>query len=417
MRIAYFTNQYPAPSHTFIRREIAALEAKGHQVRRYAIRPFPETLADPADESEAEKTSHLLLAGKPALLASCLRMFLANPRGTFRALATTFRFARAAEHRYLRHLAYLMEAMVLADWCRRDHIEHLHAHFGTNPTTVAALAREIGGTAFSFTVHGPEEFDRPENLALRQKIRRASFVVGVSSFGRGQLMRWAEPGDWKKIHVVHCGIDHRYQMNTALDVTIERRLVCVARLSEQKGHVLLVQAAAMLQSEGLNFELILVGDGPLRPLIEAEIERLSLQKTIRLAGWMSQQDVHRELLRARAMVLPSLAEGLPVVLMESMALQRPVVSTLIAGIPELVRPDNGWLVPAGDVAALAEAMRMALTADAGTLKRMGLAARQQVLERHDVSRSASLLEGLMANSAKARSQLVALNEATVGGSA
>ena len=396
MRIAYFTNQYPAPSHTFIRREIAALEARGHVISRYAIRQFRGVLKDPDDLLEAEKTRHILKAPVLRATGSLLRSFLADPVAATRACRHAFRFARASGGHYSRHLAYYLEALILADWCRKDGIDHLHVHFGTNPATVATLAHEISGLTFSFTVHGPEEFDRPENLALQEKICASSFVVAVSSYGRSQLLRWADLKDWRKVQVVRCGIDDRYlSPDAAGPQGAELRLVCIARLSEQKGHMLLLQAAAQLAAEGLRFKLVLVGDGPLKQNIEQEVGRLRLQDIVVLTGTISQEEVRGELLRARALVLPSFAEGLPVVLMESMALRRPVISTYIAGIPELVQPDNGWLVPAGDLDALAAAMREALSASDLELYRKGEAGRQRTLERHDIKGSAALLESLM----------------------
>jgi colanic acid/amylovoran biosynthesis glycosyltransferase len=396
MRIAYFTNQYPAPSHTFIRREINALEERGHHIARYAVRPFRGQLKDCDDILEAAKTKHLLASPAKAVVASLVRELAIHPASTLKALKSAFRFARASGGRFLLHLVYFGEAMVLADWCRREKIEHLHVHFGTNPATVAALAHEIGGIRFSFTVHGPEEFDRPETLALSEKIRTSSFVVAVSSYGRSQLLRWADLNDWKKIQVVRCGVDQHYLGDEmAPPHCTSPRLVCIARLSEQKGHLLLLQAAANLRAQGLTFELVLVGDGPLRSEIEREIKRLGLGQSVNLTGTITQDEVKMEILRARALVLPSFAEGLPVVLMESLALKRPVISTYIAGIPELVRPDNGWLIPAGDVDGLADAMRRALTESAGQILQMGEAGRRRTLERHDIRQSAALLEALI----------------------
>ena len=395
MRIAYFTNQYPAPSHTFIRREIIALEARGHDLHRYAIRRSSSPLIDPDDILEAGKTRHILHLGIARLSIHILRSVLKNPYGMLKAIVHAKRYADASGRTYLLHLVYLLEAAILADWCCRDQIEHLHVHFGTNPSTIAALAHQINGIKFSFTVHGPEEFDRPVNLGLEHKIHSASFTAAVSSFGRSQLMRWASPEDWTKIHVIHCGIDSWYLADEHCPPATERRFLCVARLSEQKGHFLLLEAAKILRSEGLEFKLILAGDGPLRDRLEQEVERLALCEVVTFLGTISQQDVRKEMLLAKALVLPSFAEGLPVVLMESMALRRAVISTYIAGIPELVHPDAGWLIPAGDSYSLSRAMREALSACDCELSRRGEAARRRVLERHDIQTSAALLERLI----------------------
>jgi colanic acid/amylovoran biosynthesis glycosyltransferase len=395
MRIAYFTNQYPAPSHTFIRREVTALEERGHDMHRYAIRQPLTPLVDADDILEASKTRYVSRVGLGALAIHAFRSLLLHPFGVLKAIAHTKKYADAAGRTYLIHLAYLVEAVILADWCRRDKIEHLHVHFGTNPSTIAALAHQISGIKFSFTAHGADEFDRPIGWSLGSKMREASFTVSVSSFGRGQLMRWARPEDWKKIHVIHCGIDNRYLVDDTRELAKEKRLICVARLSTEKGHVLLLEATKILRSEGHEFKLVLAGDGPLRAHLEQEVERLSLSDIVTFLGTISQEDVRKQMLLARAFVLPSFAEGLPVVLMESMALRRPAISTYVAGIPELVRTDNGWLIPAGDAYALSRAMLDALSTDDHELSQMGEAGRRRVLERHDIQTSAAQLEHLI----------------------
>jgi colanic acid/amylovoran biosynthesis glycosyltransferase len=395
MRIGYFTNQYPAPSHTFIRREILALEERGHDVVRYAVRPVPFPLVDNHDLQEAKRTRHVLRQPFKVMAASIATTLAAKPGGFLRASLAAAQFAHRAGHSYLRHLIYLAEATVLASWCRRDDIEHLHVHFGTNSATVACLARLMSDIKVSITVHGPEEFDRPERLGLKEKIALADFTVAVSSFGRSQLLRWARLQDWPKIHVIACGIDNHGLEPRDSEFPFEPRLVCIGRLSEQKGHLLLLQAVHRLVSKGLDIKLTLLGDGPLREVIERRVQELHLDHVVELTGTVSQERIEEELQRSRALVCPSFAEGLPVVLMESMALERPVIATYIAGIPELVRPDTGWLVPAGDVDALANSIEEVLRSDPLTLSRMGAAAKQRALARHDIRRSAAKLEDLI----------------------
>ncbi|UVK41464.1 glycosyltransferase [Mesorhizobium sp. AR10] len=392
MRIAYLTNQYPATSHTFIRREIAALEANGHSVLRYAVRRAPQILNDPADVEELAKTLHVLSLDSISLIALATKSAFASPRRAIDAAFSALRFSSASKRGVLRHLAYYIEALVIAAWCRQAGAEHLHVHFGTNPATVGALVSELTRIPFSFTVHGPEEFDRAQEHSLGAKIAKACFVAAVSSFGRSQLMRWAAFDDWAKIHVVHCGLDRAYLDEPGVPILSAPAFLCVARLSEQKGHFVLLKAAAMLRDRGVPFRLTLAGDGPLRGAIEAAIRDLDLGDIVRLTGWMGQAEIRQQIHMSRAMVLPSFAEGLPVVLMESMALRRPVISTYVAGIPELVRSDAGWLIPAGDPAALCDAMHAAATADEATLRCMGEQARQRVIARHDVALSASLIE-------------------------
>ncbi len=395
MRVAYLVNQYPHVSHSFIRREIAALEREGIEVARYSVRPSGADLFDPADRAEQEHTTVLLAAGVVGLLAAILRTVLTRPLRFLSALRMTVRLGRPSERGLLRHFVYLAEACVLLRHLQRGGAEHLHAHFGTNPATVALLTRTLGGPPYSFTVHGPEEFDRPAALSLTTKIEHAAFVVAISSFGRSQLFRWCDRAHWPKVHVVHCGLDVAFLGAEPVPVPHAPRLVCVGRLTEQKGQLLLLEAVAMLMAEGIECELILAGDGPMRPTVEAEIRRLELGERVRITGWVSGADVRREIESARALVLPSFAEGLPVVLMEALALGRPVVTTYVAGIPELVRDGvHGWLVPAGSADDLAAALREALSAPRERLEAMGKAGAARVAQRHDVRQEAAKLAAL-----------------------
>jgi glycosyltransferase involved in cell wall biosynthesis len=393
--IAYLVNQYPKMSHTFIRREILALEALGRRIERFSIRRVGEDLADAADREEAKKTRVVLDVGVIGLLSALMRTLLFRPGSFLSALRSAIRMGYRSERGLILHFAYLAEACVLVPWLERAGVEHVHAHFGTNSTTVAMLASQIGGVPFSFTVHGPEEFDKPDLIGLSEKIRRARFVVGVSSFGRSQLYRRCHAVDWPKIHVVRCGVDQSFLDEQRVTPSTAPRLVCVGRLCEQKGQILLVRAAARLKEIGAHFELVLVGGGELQSLIESMISEHGLADQVRITGWASGETVRREILAARALVLPSFAEGLPVAIMEALALGRPVITTYVAGIPELVENGQcGWLVPAGSVEDLVTAMQACLTASAEDLLRMGMEGRKRVIERHDVRACARALNEL-----------------------
>lgn len=392
MRVGYFVNQYPKVSHSFIRREILAHEAAGLAITRYALRTDPAELVDAADKQELAKCRYVLRE-KPLRIAACIfSEMAANPKGFMRAGMLAVRMGWRSDRGLLRHFLYWAEAAVLARWCRDDEIDHLHAHFGTNSAAIAMLAHEMTGIPYSFTVHGPEEFDKPQFLGLTEKIRRAAFVVAVSSFGRSQLYRWADRRDWDKIRVIHCGLEASFYAGDTPPPPATPRLVCVARLSEQKGVGILIHAARRLFLGEVRFEIVIVGDGPMRRDIESMIRHYELGEHISIIGWQDAARVREEILKARALVLPSFAEGLPVVIMEAMALQRPVISTYIAGIPELVTAgQTGWLVPAGDVPSLARAMRDALEAPVETLSAMGAKARDAVLKNHDIVTEAAKL--------------------------
>ncbi|WP_188035970.1 glycosyltransferase family 4 protein [Pseudomonas sp. EZ-C24] len=392
MRIAYFINQYPKVSHSFIRREILALERQGIEVQRIALRGWDGELQDNDDIAERSKTRYVLEDGVKGLLKPLLEVLRAQPRRFFRALWLALRMGRRADRSWPYHLIYLAEACRVVQWLQAFGAEHVHSHFGTNSTEVVMLANALGGPHYSFTVHGPEEFDKPQFLHIGEKVRRAAFVAAVSSYGRSQLYRWVAHAHWDKVKVVHCGLEAAFHAGPPVPVPAVPRLVCVGRLCEQKGQLLLLEAAQKLAAQGTTFELVLAGDGEMRAELETLIARYGLQGQVRITGWISSGQVREELLAARALVLPSFAEGLPVVIMEAMALRRPVLTTYVAGIPELVRPgENGWLFPAGAVQELAAAMADCLGQPDEVLQRMGDAAHQRVLERHDIDTEAAKL--------------------------
>lgn len=403
MHIAYLVNQYPKVSHSFIRREIHALERQGFEVMRLALRGWDGVVADAQDEAERKRTRFVLRGGAPALGLAVARALLTRPVRLMRALKLAWRMSRGAERPLAVHLVYLAEACRIEPWLRAAGVVHLHAHFGTNPAEVAMLTHVLGGPPWSFTVHGIETFDRWLFIGLAEKVRQCAFVVAVCSYGRSLIYRSVENAQWPKVQLVHCGLEPAFHSQPTEERPSTRRFVCVGRLCEEKGQLLLLEAARRLEAQGIDFELVLAGDGELRGDIEALVARHGLQARVRITGWIDSAQVREEILAARAMVLPSFAEGLPVVLMEAMALRRPVISTYVAGIPELVHPgEHGWLVPAGDVEALVEAMRACLEAPAPDLERMGAAARERVLVRHDVDTEAAKLAGLFQETAERR---------------
>jgi len=395
-RIAYFVNQYPAVSHSFIRREIRALEKQGFEILRVALRGWSNQVVDSEDEEERTRTRFVLKEGLLPLLWAVLRTLLASPRRFFAALLLAIRAGWHAERPLPYHLGYLAEACRMLPWLRDFGATHVHAHFGTNSAEIVMLVHALGGPPYSFTVHGPDEFDTPRLLGIAEKVRRSAFVVAISSFGRSQLYRWVERTQWSKVKVIHCGLEPAFVDCASVPPPIAPRLVCVGRLAEQKGHLLLIEAANRIASKGIRFELVLVGGGGMRAEIEALIETLRLGDRVRLTGPVSTDRLREEILAARALVLPSFAEGLPGVIMEAMALRRPVIATYIAGIPELVRPgENGWLVPAGSVDALTAVMEDCLARPIDELRVMGEAGHARVCERHSVTVQAQKLAVLL----------------------
>jgi glycosyltransferase involved in cell wall biosynthesis len=398
VKIAYVVNHYPSTSHTFIRRELQALESLGIQVARFSLRPMEKAkLADAADHAELLLTRAVLSVGLTGLLAAFVRTLLTRPARLARALILALRTGHRSDRGLLNHLAYLFEACVLLKWLRVEGCIHVHAHFGTNSAAVAMLCHELGGPPFSYTMHhGAKEILSTGGCGPAEKIMRSQFVSAVSSFGRSEVYNCADPRYWHKAHLVRCGLDAAFLDAPVTPVPANARLVCVARISAQKGQVLLVEAAAKLAAEGIPFELVFVGDGEMRPELEKSIADKGIGQQVRITGWADGAAVRREILAGRAFVLPSFSEGLPVAIMEAFALGRPVVSTYVAGIPELVEHGrSGWLVPAGAVDELVVALREVLAASPAELGKMADEGRRRVHELHDCRKNAAVLRDLI----------------------
>lgn len=394
MNVAYFINQYPKVSHSFIRREILALERLGIKISRYALRGWDGHLVDEEDINERKLTRYVLGHGPLRLFLAVARVLLGSPLRFLISLKLALRVGMDAERPLPYHLVYLFEACQLLHWVRQRRVSHIHGHFGSNSAEVLMLLHSLGGPNYSFTVHGPEEFDAPRSHHLAEKIYHAAFVVAISSYGRSQLYRWVSHDHWRKIKIVHCGIEPLFYEGGAKCLPDNRRLVCVGRLCAQKGQLLLVEAAHRLAARGVEFELVLAGDGEMRAELEGLIQCYGLNSRVSITGWIDSGRVRKELLAARGLVLPSFAEGLPVVLMEAMALRRPVLTTYVAGIPELVIDgENGWLVPAGDLDALTMAMERFLTLPEERIASMGEAGYRRVQARHDIDTEVSRLAG------------------------
>jgi colanic acid/amylovoran biosynthesis glycosyltransferase len=394
-KVIYLVNQYPSPSHTFIREEARALERLGLQVLRVAIRRNPMELIDERDRQERQKTEYIL--GRHFfILSSFFSCAAHHPVRLFKAAVRTASLALRAKSKVGAHLFYLLEACALAVIAKRNGVKHIHAHFGTNSAAVALLASTISSVPFSFTVHGPDEFDQPIQLSLDTKIACAKFTAAISDFTRSQLLRWAPHSEWSNIHVVRCGLSPEYISSVPETADASAIFVSVGRLTPQKGQALLIEAFRSVAACRPDSKLWIVGDGELRPELEALISEYNLGSCVELKGWMTGADIRACLNASRAFVMSSFAEGLPVAIMEAMAHRRPVISTNVAGIAELVVDNtNGWLIPAGTQDQLTAAMIRALDLSDEEIKAMGQRGRELAVERHDPDRNAKQLHLLI----------------------
>ncbi|MEZ4218687.1 MAG: glycosyltransferase family 4 protein [Myxococcota bacterium] len=403
LEIAYLASIYPRAVDTAVRNEVTALRAMGHRVHTFSIRKADDAqMVTDFHRSERAATTYLYSDHRFETPLAALALALGAPRRFAAGLALAWRTAAPGLRALVWQAAYFLEACFLARALRERSVEHLHCHIGENSASVAMLASALSGVPFSMTIHGPYIFRAPERWALGEKIVRSAFTVCITEFTKSQCMIYAPVEHWPKLRVVHCGPDPAFLAQEPSPVAADaKRLVWVGRVCEEKAVPILLEAARRVASDGLDFELLLIGDGPLREASERRIRDAGLADRVRITGWMNSQQIVEQMATARGMVLPSFAEGLPAVLMEAMAMARPCISTYIAGIPELVEPGrNGWLVPASDVDALADAMRALLSASVDELRALGAAGRAAVLARHDPSVEAAKLAALIAGSAR-----------------
>lgn len=387
MTVAYLVSQYPAASHTFIRREVAALRSRGLEIQTFSIRrPSAAELNSARERAEFEKTFYLLPTDINGLVAAHILAVIRRPGMYARVLLLAVRHRVPGARAFLWSLFHFAEAIQLAREFERRKIQKVHNHFANSGATVGMLASQYLQLPWSLTLHGISETDYPAGLLLGAKIGVASFVACASEFVRAQAMRVCSPADWPKLRITPCGLDFS-QLPTieAESSSKAARLICVARFSPEKGHIGLLHAFRNALDQGTDAQLILVGDGPERENIEHTISDLNLQNFVLLQGILSEDAALAEIAASDALALASFMEGLPVVLMEAMALGRPVIAPRVAGIPELIaHEEDGLLFTPANWDDLTEQLSRLLN-NSILRKRLGLAAKEKVAKRHNVT--------------------------------
>lgn len=405
MRVAYVCNTYPAISNTFIMREVDALRRLGVEIDTIAIhRPLREHLISDADRAADRTTYAVLPARLPDLLGAHLAALGSNPRRYLATLLLALRLAPPGPRATMWQLFYFAEAMIVWRRCERRGIRRLHAHFSFVATDVALLAAHFGGDgwSWSFTVHGPNEFYDLSHNRLAEKVRRAAFVVAISDFARSQLMAFVEEEHWPKLRVVHCGIDTNAFDAAPRPTRDGLHVLSVGRLTQIKGQAVLIEALATLADRGIDVRATLFGWGPKHEELQRLVERLGLAERVSLPGPVSQDEIRTHYEGADVFCLPSFAEGVPIVLMEAMAMRLPVIATRITGIPELIdHGRSGLLVPPGRPDLVADALEM-LARDPELRTRLGEAGREKVVEEFETVRSAEALYAILTGSAPQR---------------
>lgn len=396
MKIAYLTSMYARAADTFIRREVQGLRAMGHEVHTFSARRAKGEDIDDEIKREQAGTIYLTEQSIRDLVGSGFQRLRKRPRRFFRAVATAFSLGRPGVKNRIWQVAYLLEASLLAERMERLGVQHLHNHIAQASATVALLASEMSGIPYSMTVHGPHIFFEPREQALGPKVSRSAFTACITEFCRSQIKIFTPYRDWGRLEIIRCGLDETFLGHPMTPVPDTDRVVTVGRLCEEKGQMALIEVVAALRDEGIRVELVVVGDGPLRGPMEALARDLGVADRVDFRGWQSSGGVRAAIEGCRLMLHPSFAEGLPVVIMEALALGRPVIASRIAGIPELVVDgESGWIVTPGDVGDTLRALKEALRTPVDRLTEMGKAGRVRVEQEHDVKRETAKLARLI----------------------
>lgn len=395
MRIAYMTGTYPRATDTFIQREVAALRERGMEVHTFAVRrPGDEQIVGQEQQAERDRTFYILSAASPiALLLVHLGLLWQSPQRYWQAVQLAWSTSQPGWRGGVYQLFYFVEAGILAKQLHNQQIAHLHNHIADSAGTVAMLAAALAGLPFSFTLHGPYIFFEPYRWRLDEKIRRSQFVCCISHYCRSQAMIFAPMEKWQDLHIIHCGVDPDW-FQPVVHQGRGYRLLFTGRLAAVKGLPILLESLTLLKSTIPDLVLTVVGDGSDRALLEQQVRQLQLEQTVQFVGYRSQAEVRDFMQQTDVFVLPSLAEGVPVVLMEAMATGVPVVATAIAGVSELVdHAVNGYLVPPGDGSSLANAIKTLLL-DGALRSRFGQAGRLKVEQAFNLHHETTRLHHL-----------------------
>jgi colanic acid/amylovoran biosynthesis glycosyltransferase len=411
-RVAYLVSEYPAVSHTFIEREVLALRRLGVEVDTYSVRPAsPGSLLSAVSVAEAASTRTLRGHGPAHEAVTVARFALTRPLTFATGLWHALRAGRLALRPKLWQLFYLAEAVILLTMLRPTGVRHVHTHFANNAADVARLVVAMGlaldgersGWRWTLSMHGPTEFGDPVGFDLAAKAGSASAVACISEYCRDALAALVPARYRGRFDIVRMSVDtEQYRGAAALREERELgplRVLFVGRLVPEKDPLAVVDAIRRLRAAGTDVECAVAGDGPLAPQLRAAVAAGGLGAHVRLLGSVGQDELPGWYEWADVFCLPSFAEGLPVVLMEAMASELPVVTTPIAAIPELVVDgENGLLVRPGAAEELQSALER-LAAAPAVRARIGRDARLAVLGEHDPDENAKRLVRLFERTA------------------
>jgi colanic acid/amylovoran biosynthesis glycosyltransferase len=396
-RLAYLVSEYPAVSHTFILREIRELRTLNWDIKVASInrsaRPVDELTKDEREETCG--TFYVKAVGVSGATIPLIRTFCRQPGSLLKGLFYALALAQGDPRQTWKALMYFVEATVVGDWMHTNELNHLHVHFASEAATVGLIASRIFPIGFTLTVHGPDEFYDTQRYYLSEKIKRASFIACISHFARSQLMKLSPPEHWMKLRLAPLGVDSSLFKPERFQSDYRRfEILCVGRLVPAKGQHVLLGAIDRLHQSGRRVHLRFVGAGPDRGSLEQEVKCRSLSGFVHFEGGVSQEHIRKFYSEADVFALASSAEGVPVVLMEAMAMEIPCVATHVCGIPELIRNEvDGLLVAPSDERGLADAITR-LIDDSELRRSLGRAGRQRIREKHELSVSVKRISQL-----------------------
>lgn len=391
--IAYLLNSFPGLSATFILQEILELERQGLRLRIYALSKPSNSGLVPAAQDVQAPVMYIPRHSIVTLLATAGRRILKSP---WRFLRTCIVIGvHYRPQAVLRNLQYLLYAACFADQIEREGITCLHGHHATAPTSVAQALHLLTGIPYSFTAHAYDIYLSPKR-ELAFKMRMARFVVTCTAYNHRYLAALVDQAGGERIHCIYHGLNLRIFPSDGPVASVQVTpplILLVGRLLEKKGQSYLLRACLILKNQGYNFVCRIVGEGPLRQVLEQEIRELALTDKVELWGAEAHERVIEMYQQATIATLPCVIskngdrDGIPNVLVEALCMGVPVVSTPVSGIPELITSEvNGLLVPPNDSVALAAALARLLD-DPSLRCRLAAAGRQTVLERFDMGRN------------------------------
>jgi colanic acid/amylovoran biosynthesis glycosyltransferase len=404
MKIGYLVPEFPGQTHNFFWRELSALKRLGVTCDLLSTRPPHRGLRSTAWEAEAvARTSYLFPLRASDLPGILGRILLAGPRAW---LAVIKAVAKADVPDWKERARFAASALLgarLVDLARRHGWRHVHVHSCANSANIAVMAHMIGGLTYSLTLHNPLWVYGSNQ---KMKWRNAAFCIVITEAVRMDVLESLEGSLPPHIAVAPMGVEvdvfHRTKPYAGHDGRGPFRIFCCARLARSKGHEGLARAVAQLRGEGLDVDLAIAGEDDsggsgYRLELQDTLEALGFAPRAVLLGPLPEAAVRERIEQAHLFVLNSDEEPLGVALMEAMSMEVPVVSTRAGGVPELVENGvSGILVPPGDPAALADAIRT-LAADPERCIALGRAGRARVIEGFSSERSARTIAALVRN--------------------